>query len=70
MKPIGLIIAIAGAAVFVWHLTKVVLGTDDGQPPLTHHWTSLIAGIVMFIGIWLYTVGRRRARRASGERVE
>lgn len=70
MKPIGAIIAVVGAAFFVWHLTKVVLGTDYGKPPLTHHWTSLIGGIVMFIGIWIYTVGRRRARRASGEPVD
>lgn len=70
MKPIGLIIAVVGAAFFVWHLTKVLLKIDYGSTPLTHHWISLIGGIVMFIGIWIYTVGRRRARRASGERVE
>lgn len=70
MKPIGAIIAVVGAAFFVWHLTKVVLGTDYGKPPLTHHWTSLIGGIVMFIGIWIYTIGRRRARRAAGTQIE
>jgi hypothetical protein len=70
MKPIGAIIAGIGASLFVWHLGKIVLGTDYGTPPLTHHWMSLIGGILMFVGIWIYTVGRRRARRAAGTPVE
>ena len=70
MKPIGAIIAVLGAALFGWHLSKVVLGTDYGKPPFTHHWTSLLGGIVAFIGIWIYTIGRRRSRRAAGEKVD
>lgn len=70
MKPIGAIIAVLGATLFGWHLAKVLMGTDYGKPPLTHHWTSLIGGVVMFIGIWIYTIGRRRARRASGEQAD
>ena len=70
MKLTGAIIAVLGAALFGWHLAKVLLGTDYGAPPLTHHWTSLIGGVVMFIGIWIYIIGRRRARRPSSEPIE
>ncbi|HEX7296161.1 MAG TPA: hypothetical protein VF251_10440 [Pyrinomonadaceae bacterium] len=70
MKPIGAIVAVLGALLFGWHLAKVLLGTDYGRPPFTHHWTSLIGGIVMFIGIWIFTIGRRRARRTAGERID
>ena len=70
MKPIGAIVAVLGAILFGWHLAKVLLGTDYGRPPFTHHWTSLIGGILMFIGIWIFTIGRRRARRAAGEKVD
>ena len=41
MKPIGAVIAIVGAAFFVWHLTKVVLGTDYGKPPLKRGYYAL-----------------------------
>ena len=70
MKPTGIIIALIGGSLFVWHLTKVLLGTDYGKPPLTHHWTSFIGGVVLFIGIWIYTIGRRRDRRAAGTPIE
>lgn len=70
MKSIGAIIAVLGAVLFGWHLAKVLLGSDFGRPPFTHHWISLIGGIVMFIGIWIFTIGRRRARRAAGEKVD
>lgn len=70
MKSIGAIIAVLGAVLFGWHLAKVLLGSDFGRPPLTHHWISLIGGIVMFIGIWIFTIGRRRVRRAAGEKVD
>lgn len=70
MKLSGIIIALIGGSLLVWHMTKVLLGTDYGKPPLTHHWTSLIGGVVLFIGIWIYTIGRRRDRRASGTPVE
>ena len=70
MKLSGITIAIIGASLFVWHLAKIVLGTDYGNPPLTHHWMSLIGGILLFIGIWIYTIGRRQARRAAGTPIE
>jgi len=70
VKLSGIIIALIGGSLLVWHMTKVLLGTDYGNPPLTHHWTSLIGGVVLFIGIWIYTIGRRRARRALGTPVE
>ena len=67
MKLTGAIIAVLGAALFGWHLAKVLLGTDYGT---THQWTSLIGGVVMFIGIWIYIIGRKRARSVSAERIE
>jgi xanthine/uracil permease len=70
VKLSGIIIALIGGSLLVWHMTKVLLGTDYGSPPLTHHWTSLIGGVVLFIGIWIYTIGRRRARRAAGTPIE
>ncbi len=62
MKVSGIIIGLIGGGLFAWHLTKVVMGTDYGDPPMTHHWWSLIGGVLLFVGIWLYTIGRRRSR--------
>lgn len=70
MKTGGMIVALIGAVLFFWHGVKVVMGTDDGPPPFTHHWMSLLGGVLLFIGIWIYAVGRRRARRASGTSVD
>lgn len=70
MKTSGIIIALIGTALFLWHIRKVIEGTDYGTPPLTHHWISFIGGVLLFIGIWIYAVGRRRARRASGTPID
>ena len=65
MKLAGIIVGLDGAALFVWHLVKVLTGTDTGAPPFTHHVMSLIGGVLMFVGIWLYAAGKRRARKAN-----
>lgn len=62
MKIGGIVIGLAGAALFVWHLSRVLAGADQGQGPYTHHVPSLVGGVLMFLGVWLYVVGRRRAR--------
>jgi hypothetical protein len=70
MKLIGAIIAISGALLFAWHLVKIVLGADYGSAPLSHHLMSLIGGVLLFVGIWIYSIARRRARRAAGTPIE
>lgn len=65
MKLAGIIVVLVGTALFVWHLIKVLSGTDTGPPPFTHHVMSLIGGVLMFVGIWLYAAGKRRARQAT-----
>lgn len=60
MKVGGIIIALVGAALFVWHLAKVFEGTDTGAGVTTHHVVSLVGGVLMFAGIWLYVAGRKR----------
>ena len=63
MKYVGIVIGVVGAALFAWHLSRVLVGADQGQGPYTHHIPSLIGGVLMFGGIWLYVVGRRRGSR-------
>ena len=66
MKFSGIIIGIIGGALFVWHLGKVLTGNDQGQPPFTHHTISLLGGVLLFAGVWLYAAGRKRGRRSTG----
>jgi H+/Cl- antiporter ClcA len=65
MRLTGIIVGLVGTAFFVWHLIKVLTGSDTGPPPFTHHVMSLIGGVLMFVGIWLYAAGKRRARQAN-----
>ena len=67
MKLVGAAIAVIGGLLFGWHAVKVLVGTDNG--PL-HAWLSLVGGVLLFAGIWVYTTGRRNARRAAGEPFE
>lgn len=60
IKISGIVIGIVGAGLFIWHLVKVFIGADEGSPPFTHHILSLIGGVLMFAGIWIYVIGRRR----------
>ena len=60
MKRSGIVVALIGGALFAWHLLKVLAGSDTGSRPFTHHTMSLIGGILMFVGIWLYVIGKRR----------
>lgn len=46
---------------FVWHLVKVLFGMEEQTGILTHHWLSLIGGILMFVGIGIYIAGRRQS---------
>ncbi len=67
MKFGGIIIGLTGALLFIWHLAKVFAGTDQGGGVTTHHMMSLVGGVLLFAGIWLYVIGRKRARpRRSG----
>lgn len=63
MKLVGIIVGIFGAGLFVWHLVKVLLDVEDPTGILSHHWLSLIGGVLMFVGIWIYIVGRRQSPR-------
>lgn len=62
MKIGGIIVGIIGALLFVWHLVKVMTGADEGTGITTHHVMSLVGGVLMFAGIWLYIAGRKRRR--------
>ncbi len=44
IKLSSIVIGIVGAGLFVWHLVKVVAGTDRSALPFTHHILSLIGG--------------------------
>lgn len=59
MKTFGIIVGVLGAALFVWHLVKVFLDAEQESGVFTHHWLSLIGGILMLAGIGIYIVGRR-----------
>lgn len=63
MKIFGIIIGVIGAAMFVWHLVKVLFGLEEQTGVLSHHWLSLIGAVIMFVGIGLYAVGRERIAR-------
>lgn len=65
MKLSGIVVALIGGALFAWHLMRVLTGNDTGSSPFTHHTMSLIGGILIFVGIWLYVIGKRRGRRAD-----
>ena len=62
MKIAGIIIGIFGAILFIWHAVKVVMGTDIDSGYMNHKILSLVGGIMMFAGIWVYLIGRRRPR--------
>lgn len=62
MKVAGIIIGIIGAVLFVWHAVKVVMGTDIDTVFMNHTILSLIGGIMIFAGTWLYVAGRRKPR--------
>ena len=62
MKIAGIILEILGALIFIWHAAKVVVGTDVDSGYMNHKILSLVGGLMMFAGIWLYIVGRRRPR--------
>lgn len=51
MKLVGIIIGVIGTIMFVWHLVTVLLNAEDPSGDLTHHWLSLIGGILIFGGI-------------------
>jgi hypothetical protein len=70
MKLGGIIVALVGGGLFLWHLTKLLMRTDWGEGPYTHHLMSLVGGVLMIVGIWLYSVGRRRARGAASPPVD
>ena len=62
MKIARIIVGIVGALMFVWHLVKVFLGTEEQTGVFTHHILSLVGGILMFAGIWLWIAGRKRQK--------
>ena len=62
MKTAGIIIGTIGVVLFVWHAVKVVMGTDMDTAFMSHRVLSLIGGITVLAGTWLYVIGRRRPR--------
>lgn len=62
MKLAGIIVGIVGAIMFVWHLVKVLLGVEEQPGVFTHHWLSLIGGILAFAGIWLWIKGHPKEK--------
>lgn len=60
MKLSGIVVTCIGAALFMWHLAKVLGRMDTGTGITTHHVVSLVGGVLMFAGIWLYVAGRKR----------
>lgn len=62
MKLTGIIVGVIGAMMFVWHLVKVVLGTDQPTGIFTHHILSLVGGILMLAGIGIWIKGHRRQK--------
>lgn len=63
MKLVGIITAIVGALLFLWHLVKVATGTDVERGITTHHVLSLVGGILVIVGTGIYISGRRRKRK-------
>ena len=62
MRIAGIIIGILGAVLFIWHAIKVVTGTDTDSPDMSHTVLSLMGGVMIFAGTWLYITGRRKPR--------
>lgn len=62
MKAGGIVVGVVGATLFAWHLAKILAGTDAGTGFTTHHIMSLVGGLMMFVGTWLY-VGARKRRK-------
>lgn len=62
MKFGGIVVGLMGALLFIWHLARVVADTDQGGGVTTHHLMSLIGGVLLLAGIWLYVIGRKRTR--------
>lgn len=62
MKIVGIIVGIVGAAMFVWHLVKVLWGTETQTGAFTHHWLSLVGGVLAFVGIFIWIKGHRKRK--------
>lgn len=62
MKNLGIIVGVIGAVLFIWHMIKVMNGTDVGFGIWNHQTLSLIGGILVLIGTASYILGRRRRR--------
>lgn len=62
MKIAGIIVGVVGALMFVWHMVQVFLGTEEQTGVFTHHILSLVGGILIFAGIWLWIAGRKRQK--------
>ncbi len=60
MKIAGIVVGILGAILFIWHSVTVLMGTDLDTGYMRHGFLSLIGGVVMFAGIWIYVIGRRK----------
>lgn len=63
MKIVGIIIGLVGAGLFIWHSVKVAMGMDIDTGSISHKTLSLVGGIMIFAGTWVYIIGRRRSRR-------
>ena len=63
MKIVGIIIGILGTVLFLWHVAKVVAGTDIDSAFMSHKVLSLVGGIMILAGTWMYAIGRRKPQR-------
>lgn len=62
MKTVGILVGVFGAALFIWHSIKVVVGTDIDSGYMSHKTLSLVGGILILVGTGIYALGRRRTR--------
>ena len=63
IKIIGILVGVFGFALFVWHMVKVVMGTDVGSGFMDHRLLSLVGGILILAGTGIYIVGRGGHRK-------
>lgn len=66
MKIAGIIVGAIGAILFVWHYVNVAMGRDVDTRYISHQTLSLVGGIIIFLGIGIYVIGRRRSRTPRG----
>lgn len=70
MKTAGIVVGLIGAGLFIWHSVTVLMGTDLDTGYMKYGFLSVIGGVIMFGGIWLYVDGRRKTRHLGPSSAE